>query len=134
MRKNPYVYGMKLDEPVHDPLLGRRRRDLVIDAAKILQKNQMITFIESTGSLSAKDLGRVASNFYVRYRSIETFNARMKPRMTESEVLAMISHSSEFDQIKSREEEARELENLQKMFCPCGIKVSVYKLDIGSLR
>jgi hypothetical protein len=62
MRKNPYVYGMDLEEPVRDPLLGRRRRDLIIDAANILVKNQMITFGESTGSLSAKDLGRVASN------------------------------------------------------------------------
>ncbi|CAG8556365.1 3173_t:CDS:10, partial [Acaulospora colombiana] len=44
MRKNPLVYGMKHDEPLDDPELHGRRRELIIIAAKKLKMNNMITF------------------------------------------------------------------------------------------
>lgn len=123
MRKNPMVYGMSHSEPVEDPLLGRKRHEIITMAARKLAECQMILFDGSTGYLVPKDLGRIASNFYIKHKSIEIFNSMMKPRMTEADVLAMISLSSEFDQIKSRETEHQELKKLLENACACDIKV-----------
>ncbi|KAG0004796.1 activating signal cointegrator 1 complex subunit [Modicella reniformis] len=57
MRKNPLVYGMDHSEPSEDPLLGKKRRDIIITAAKNLHKAQMIIYDEKTGYLTPKDLG-----------------------------------------------------------------------------
>ncbi|KAL1916259.1 uncharacterized protein VTP21DRAFT_5876 [Calcarisporiella thermophila] len=122
MKRNPMVYGMDHFEPSQDPLLGRKRRELVVNAARTLHRTQMIIFDENTGYLTAKDLGRIASNFYISHRSIEIFNSMMRPRMTEADALAMISLSSEFDQIKSRDNEQVELKDLQEGGCFCEIK------------
>lgn len=46
------------------------------------------------------DLGRTASHFYIKYDTVEVFNEMMKPIMGESDVLAMISHAQEFQQLK----------------------------------
>ncbi|RCI04598.1 activating signal cointegrator 1 complex subunit [Rhizopus stolonifer] len=46
----------------------------------------------------------------------------MKRRMTEADVLAMMSRSSEFDQIKSRDTEHQELKKLLENTCACDIK------------
>lgn len=45
-------------------------------------------------------MGRTASHFYVKYDTVEIFNELMKPVMNEAEILAMISHSQEFEQLK----------------------------------
>ncbi|KAI9314045.1 Sec63 Brl domain-containing protein [Dichotomocladium elegans] len=122
MRKNPMVYGMDHSEPVEDPLLGRKRHEIIVLAARRLAKCQMIIFDESTGYLTPKDLGRIASNFYIRHTSIEIFNDFMKPRMTEADVLSMMSLSSEFDNIKSRDTEHKELKGLLDNACACDIR------------
>ncbi|KAF9586602.1 activating signal cointegrator 1 complex subunit [Lunasporangiospora selenospora] len=122
MRKNPLVYGMDHTEPIEDPLLGKKRRDIIVAAAKNLHKAQMIVFDEKTGYLTPKDLGRIASNFYVSYNSVNTYNSLMKPRMTEADVLAMVSRSTEFENIKSRDNEHSELSKLLELACPCAVK------------
>ncbi|ORX87093.1 Sec63-domain-containing protein [Basidiobolus meristosporus CBS 931.73] len=122
MKKNPLVYGMNHSEPVEDPLLGSRRRDIIVSAAQKLHQLQMIIFDAKTGFLTAKDLGRIASSFYLQHTSVEIFNNLMKPRMTEADVLAMISLSTEFDNIKVREEESKELTELVEYNTACAVK------------
>ncbi|CAG8568952.1 618_t:CDS:10 [Ambispora leptoticha] len=114
MKKNPLVYGMDHETPINDPELLQRRRELVIIAAKKLYQNQMIKFDEKNGFLNAKDLGRIASNYYIGHSSIEIFNREMKQQMDTADVLAMISLSSEFANIKSRENEYKELKMLEE--------------------
>lgn len=123
MRKNPLVYGMDHSEPAEDPLLGKKRRDIIVAAAKNLHKAQMIIYDEKTGYLTPKDLGRIASNYYVSYNSVNTYNSLMKPRMTEADVLAMVSRSTEFENVKSRDNEQSELAKLLEQACPCAVKV-----------
>jgi hypothetical protein len=48
------------------------------------------------------ELGRVASHFYVRHQSMVLFNERLKPHVSEADVLAMMSESSEFDSMAVR--------------------------------
>ena len=122
-KKNPLHYGTGWDEVINDPALVGKRKDLILEAVRRLQQTQMITFDSRTESLSSKDIGRIASNFYILNNSIEIFNTMMKPTSTEADVLVMISLSAEFDNIQTRESDAIELDRLKssKSTCPCEI-------------
>ncbi|KAL1584973.1 hypothetical protein WHR41_06112 [Cladosporium halotolerans] len=121
MRRNPIAYGIDWAEIRDDPMLVQRRRELIINAARVLQKSQMIIFNETTEELRAKDVGRIASQYYILQTSVEIFNTMMRPRATEADVLKMISMSGEFDNITSRETEEKELMNLKEGYAPCDI-------------
>ena len=120
MQRNPTAYGIDWAEIRDDPQLVQRRRKLVIDAARTLQRSQMIVFNDVTEELRAKDIGRIASQFYVLQSSIEIFNTMMQPQASEADVLKMISMSGEFDNVQSRDSEAQELANL-KSSSPCDV-------------
>lgn len=121
MRRNPQNYGIDPLEFHDDPQLGQRRRKLIVEAAQTLHKSQMIIFNQTTDELRAKDVGRIASQFYVLQTSIEIFNTMMRPQATEADVLKMISMSGEFDNIQSRENEAQELDRLKAESVPCEV-------------
>ncbi|KAL7275807.1 putative steryl acetyl hydrolase mug81 [Rhizina undulata] len=120
-KKNPLAYGTNWDEVIDDPALSNRRRDLIIKAARTLAKTQMIIFDERTETLSPKDVGRIASNFYILRNSIEIFNNLLKPRATEADVFSLLSLSGEFDNIQSRDAEGKELGRLREEVCPCQV-------------
>ncbi|KAJ5999523.1 hypothetical protein N7451_007333 [Penicillium sp. IBT 35674x] len=113
MIKEPRHYGIEYAELRDDPMLVQRRRQLIIQAAQTLQKSQMIIFNEKTEDLKAKDVGRIASQYYVLQSSVEIFNTMMRPRAGEADVLKMISMSGEFDNIQARESESKELQRLR---------------------
>ncbi|KAK7072360.1 activating signal cointegrator 1 complex subunit [Halocaridina rubra] len=75
----------------------------------------MARFDESTGYLHITDLGRVASQFYIKYDTVEVFNQFLREAMTEADILSVVSQSSEFCQMKVRDEELTELDELHKM-------------------
>ena len=120
MRRNPLTYGIDWAEIRDDPQLVQRRRKLIIDAARVLQQSQMIIFNEVTDELRAKDVGRIASQYYVLQTSIEVFNAMMRPRAGEADAIKMISMSGEFDNIQSRDSESKELVKLADGL-PCDV-------------
>ncbi|KAL8832237.1 MAG: hypothetical protein Q9170_004958 [Blastenia crenularia] len=122
MQRNPYTYGIDWAEVRDDPQLVQRRRKLVIDAARILQQSQMIIFNEVTEELRAKDVGRIASQYYVLQTSIEIFNSMMSPRASEADVLKMIAMSGEFDNIQSRDSESKELARLREEAVACDVE------------
>ncbi|KAF7301385.1 hypothetical protein MIND_00703700 [Mycena indigotica] len=119
MRKNPLVYGVVPHDD--DPQLALQKTELVEIAAKKLADVKMIEFDRTTHQLKATDLGRIASKYYIRHSSIEIFNKNFRPKMTEADVLAMLSLSTEFEQIQVRESEATELERLEDII-PCDVK------------
>ncbi|KAI9721013.1 MAG: hypothetical protein M1812_002492 [Candelaria pacifica] len=121
MQRNPLTYGIDWAEIRDDPHLVQKRRELVIKAARTLQQSQMIIFNESTDELRAKDVGRIASQYYVLQTSIEIFNTMMRPRATEADVLKMISMSGEFDNIQSRDNESKELSRLREESVQCEV-------------
>jgi len=102
MRREPHIYGIDLKALVDDPYLGEKRRDLVTLAAKKLHELQMIVFDPRTGNLMSKDLGRIASNFYIMHTSVEMINRLMTESMEIKQVLHLLSECSEFTNIKSR--------------------------------
>ena len=117
MRKNPQAYGIKYQELKEDPTLESKRREIITDAARRLDKARMIRFDESNGFLSCTDLGRTASHFYIKYDTVEIFNDLTKNFMNESEILAMVSQAQEFEQLKVREDEMDELEEAVLDYC-----------------
>lgn len=134
MQRNPLTYGIDWAEFRDDPQLVQRRRKLAIDAARVLQQSQMIVFNEITEELRAKDVGRIASQFYVLQTSVEIFNTMMSPKASEADVLKMISMSGEFDNIQSRDNESKELTRLKQESTHCevagGIDVPSAKTNI----
>jgi len=120
-KKNPLMYGIEWQELSDDPHLYSQRKKLIVKAARRLQQTQMIIFDEKTQSLTPKNTGRIASDFYILNNSIEIFNNMMKPQATEADILTMLSLSGEFDNIQSRDTESQELETLRKTVCPCEI-------------
>ncbi|KAI4156082.1 MAG: hypothetical protein LQ341_000057 [Variospora aurantia] len=122
MQRNPYTYGIDWAEIRDDPQLVQRRRRLVIDAARILQQSQMIIFNEITEELRAKDVGRIASQYYVLQTSIDIFNSMMSPMASEADVLKMIAMSGEFDNIQSRDNESKELSRLKAEATACDVE------------
>lgn len=124
MRKSPLTYGIEWDEIRDDPTLVQRRRRLAIQAAQTLQKCQMIIYNERTEELRSKDIGRIASQFYILHTSIEIFNSMMQELATEADILKMISMSGEFDNVQSRDSEAKELSFLKQndRVVPCDVE------------
>jgi antiviral helicase SLH1 len=55
----------------------------------------MIMFDQAKGAFTITDLGRIAARYYIRHSSIEIFNNEFRPKMTEADVLAMLSMSTE---------------------------------------
>ena len=76
------------------------RTELVKAKAKLLDKAKMIRFEERTGYMNPTDLGRIASNFCIKYDTVEVFNEMFKAFNTEADIFAITSHSQEFRQVK----------------------------------
>ncbi|RDA90463.1 hypothetical protein CP533_3932 [Ophiocordyceps camponoti-saundersi (nom. inval.)] len=121
MQRSPTAYGIDWAEFRDDPALVQRRRQLATQAARTLQKCQMIIFNERTEELRSKDIGRIASQYYILHSSIQVFNAMMRPQATEADILKMISMSGEFDNVQSRDSEAKELTHLKNNVVPCAV-------------
>ncbi len=116
MRRNPLAYGLTPKEIAADPLLHGKMESIIVDVAKKLRACGMINFDspEREGFMRCRQVGRLASLFYLRYETIEHFGACMNPRMSEEEILSMVAACSEFESIKVREEELSELEELME--------------------
>lgn len=125
MQRNPLSYGIDWAEIRDDPQLVGRRRKLIEQAAHTLQQSQMIIFNETTEELRSKDVGRIASQFYVLQTSVQIFNSMMNPEGTEADALRMISMSGEFDNVQSRDTEGKELFKLKNDASPCEVAASI---------
>ncbi|PHT46284.1 Activating signal cointegrator 1 complex subunit 3 [Capsicum baccatum] len=122
MKMNPLAYGIGWDEVMADPSLTLKQRDLISDAARALDKAKMMRFDEKSGNFYCTELGRIASHFYIQYTSVETYNEMLSRHMNESELINMVAHSSEFENIVVRDEEQNELETLARTYCPLEVK------------
>lgn len=122
MRINPQVYGLNYCDVEEDPTLDTKRRQLIHTSAMALDKARMIRYNERTGDLNITDLGRTASHFYIKYDTVEVFNEMLKPVMNESEVLNMMANAHEFQQLKVRDDEMDELDDLNRETCQVPVK------------
>lgn len=114
MKKNPLSYGISWEELAMDHELVGHRQKLITEAARILDRSRMVRFDERSGNIYTAEMGRVASHFYIRQSSIETYNSSLKPHINEEDALYIISMSSEFENLNVRDEELPELDELAR--------------------
>ncbi|XP_076593233.1 activating signal cointegrator 1 complex subunit 3 isoform X1 [Chaetodon auriga] len=134
MRANPLAYGINHKAYQMDPSLELYRKELVVESGRKLDKARMIRFEERTGYFASTDLGRTASHFYIRYNTIETFNENFNSQRTEADILSIVSKAEEFEQLKVRDEELEELDQLLCNYCELpasgGVENSYGKINI----
>lgn len=113
MLRNPLAYGISHDKKIDDPRLLGHCTTLVVSAAKRLHQIKMIRFDQDSGNLAAIETGRIAAQYYIQAESISTFVDMLRRHsVTDSYLLEMVSSASEFEQMKLRQEELKELEEL----------------------
>ena len=66
-----------------------------MNAVNRLVTARMVNWNRLTGALQITDLGRITAKYYIRLASIEVFNEKFRPRMSEADVLTMLSYSTE---------------------------------------
>uniref|UniRef100_A0A671V6M3 Activating signal cointegrator 1 complex subunit 3 n=1 Tax=Sparus aurata TaxID=8175 RepID=A0A671V6M3_SPAAU len=134
MRANPLAYGINHKAFQMDPSLELYRKELVLESGRKLDKARMIRFEERTGYFASTDLGRTASHFYIRYNTIETFNENFNSQRTEADILSIVSKAEEFEQLKVRDEELEELDQLLSNYCELpaagGVENSYGKINV----
>uniref|UniRef100_A0A914CEE6 Activating signal cointegrator 1 complex subunit 3 n=1 Tax=Acrobeloides nanus TaxID=290746 RepID=A0A914CEE6_9BILA len=127
LKKNPFAYGVNWSDMTNDPDLSEYLTDFCYKAAEQLDKNKMIRFDRMNMYLSPTDLGRIASHYYVTYETIEMINSgegevKFSKVITDEVILALISQSSEFSQVKAREEEMMDISELLSTGCMLPIR------------
>ncbi|KKA28913.1 hypothetical protein TD95_002496, partial [Thielaviopsis punctulata] len=115
MQRSFQTYNIEWSEMREDPQLVQHRRKMVIEAARTLQQSQMIVFNETTEDLRIKDLGRIASQYYIGHGTIQVFNSLMREQGNEQDMVEMMSMSGEFDNIQARDSESKELSMMSNM-------------------
>ncbi|XP_056637201.1 activating signal cointegrator 1 complex subunit 3-like isoform X1 [Diorhabda sublineata] len=114
IKKNPLVYGLTYNEiwdVKHFNLFLQGQLDA---AANILEKSQLIRFDKTLGELRPTNFGRIASFYYISYRTMEMFYEKFDRHISESALLQLISEASEFAQIQVRLDEIHELDRLRE--------------------
>eukprot|EP01052_Picozoa_sp_SAG31_P018219 SAG31_NODE_1282_length_9017_cov_10.333146_5_plen_643_part_00 len=117
---NPLEYGITIAQRAADPDLYRWREALATKIAKQLASNGMVLYAPKTGTLRPTALGRIASNFYIDCTTIEEFadaNTGLKEYMEDAEIFALVGRSTEFANLKIRQEEFGEMDKLYKDYC-----------------
>ncbi|KAL3084609.1 hypothetical protein niasHT_035608 [Heterodera trifolii] len=117
LRKNPLMYGVEWRELRREPTLVSFLNDFCHSAARRLDLNRMIRYDPVNQFVSATDLGRIASHFYITFETVELINAESGPvrfteLMTDEMIISLIAASSEFAQIKNRDSEMTDLDEL----------------------
>ncbi len=124
MLQRPDLYGVSVDAFEADPELVQYRLDLAHSAASVLEKHGLVQYDRKGGNLSATELGRVASYYYITYQSMSVYNENLKPSLTDIELFRVFSLSSEFKYMSVREEEKLEIASLMDRV-PVPIKGSI---------
>ena len=79
-----------------DPLVLKRRVDLIHTSASLLDKNGLIKYDKKTGIFQLTQLGKIASHYYIKYPSIMTYNEHLKANMSMIELFRVFALSNEF--------------------------------------
>ncbi|CAI5440695.1 unnamed protein product [Caenorhabditis angaria] len=129
--KNPMAYGIAYNAKERDPDLSEHFSRKIREVAMDLDRNRLIRYDPSTEFMNSTDLGRIASNFYIKYETMELLNEATKEVglpvqftsfMPDDMVLGLISMATEFSQLKCREEELMDLEELLSYGCMINVR------------
>lgn len=68
---------MDHDVTKDDPQLGNKRNELIVQAARLLQKARMVRYDGLANTFGITDLGRIAAKYYLRFSTVEIFSERI---------------------------------------------------------
>ena len=120
LKKAPLIYGLDAHDLLSDPALLQRRKHWIMHAANILVQHGMATMDAQTGALHPTNVGRIASRYYLSYKTIEIFHERLRNGLREADALDLMSRASDFAQVALRESEEAELTRLLEQV-PCEV-------------
>ena len=129
MLRNPLAYGITADQSNDDPMLRGRTHELVHEAAKLLDQNQMLRYDLNSGNLGVTHLGRVAAHFYIQAESVATFNERLKhtASLTDADLCHLVCCATEFENVRIRQEEMNDLDGLVAKCCPLPVTPPIHE-------
>ncbi|XP_065577982.1 uncharacterized protein LOC136038656 [Artemia franciscana] len=70
----------------------------------------MIRFDKDAKTLNSTVLGRIASDVFIRYDTVEVFNGMINPSLDEGEILNIMANAQEFEHLKVRDDGKNELD------------------------
>ncbi|AAS54603.1 AGR113Wp [Eremothecium gossypii ATCC 10895] len=111
MLKDPKLYKVA-DEIETDAALLSYRERLAHAALRLLHENNLIVYNPVTGDVQSTDLGRIASQYYISYTTIATYNGELNMHLDQMDILRLFAKSDEFKYVSARQEERNELANL----------------------
>ncbi|KAI9684528.1 MAG: hypothetical protein M1822_005616 [Bathelium mastoideum] len=111
MLRSPGLYSVGADYE-NDEALEQKRVDLIHSAATVLEKSHLLKYDKRSGKFTPTELGRVASHYYITYRSMQTYNDHIQPSITPIELFRVFALSEEFKYIPVRQDEKLELAKL----------------------
>ena len=81
---------------------------------KELHDNKLIRYVSDTGNVHPTELGRIACNYYMNYKTVAMFNEELKDYFYYDDILKWFAKSDEFSNLKVYEEEKTELESIAR--------------------
>ena len=132
LNKAPLVYGIDLADLAADPSLTTRREHWITNAARILVEHEMVV-MDAGGRLHTTPVGRIASRYYLHYKTVGIFQERLRNNLREADALDLMSRATDFSQIAMRDSEEAELDSLlDRVPCevPGGAKTQQGKVNI----
>ncbi|XP_071491860.1 activating signal cointegrator 1 complex subunit 3-like [Diadema antillarum] len=134
MRLNPEGYDLLSSDVVDDRRLDVVLEGMVASSATDLLKSRMARAGEVKGSLEYTEIGRIASHFYVSWRTIRLFNDRIPKFRDEEDIFDMISKAHVFKYVKVRKEEQKESGTLKERYCEINVPNSPLPISKGPAK
>ncbi|XP_060529591.1 activating signal cointegrator 1 complex subunit 3 isoform X2 [Cylas formicarius] len=114
IKKNPLIYGLTFNEVWDTHQFNQFLQTQLDNAAKTLERSQMIRFDSTLGELRPTNFGRIASFYYISYKTMELFYEKFDRHISEANLIQLISEAAEFGQIQVRMDEIHELDRLRE--------------------
>lgn len=122
MLRSPGLYKVEFEEG--DEELVQYRVDLIHTASILLSRAGLIKYDRVSGAIQPTELGRIASHYYLSYRSIMTYNENLSADISDIEIFRLFSMSEEFKYVSMRQQEKVELAKLMDQV-PIPVKESI---------
>lgn len=110
--KNPIAYGIPAAKIREDPNAHFILLETMTESVRRLNRMQLIRYNEQTETVYPTDMGRIASNYYIKAKTMSYFMENLRAHTNEYYFLYHLAHADEFEQLEARKEEFEELKLL----------------------
>lgn len=121
--QNPAYYGLEQLEPTD---VNRYLTSLIRDSLSVLENASCIEVEEEGGRVQPTSLGRIASYYYLSYRTLQLFRDRMSYDSSLENLLTLLSDAHEYSELPVRHNEDLLNADLAKS---CRFPVNPYSYD-----